>query len=133
MQSKALDVITAHPIEYLTALPVGGWRLATEFDMVAGQLGRAFSVYYLALYGLAVAGWVRAIRSNPLFAWTALAVLLYFSVALLTLISAGFGGTRQAAPFLPLVCVLAVWPLCLRRSQPTTGSLQGVPAAKPEE
>jgi len=115
VQSKALAVITHHPVQYLDAIPVGVWRLGTTFEMVHGRGLKAFTVYYVGLYALAGLGWIRCLRSRPALAWSALGIIVYFCLILVVEITAGFGGTRQAAPFLAVVYLLALWPRAATR------------------
>ncbi len=108
--AKATDTITSHPVRYVAAMPVGLVRLALSFRMVQGPPAKAFAAYYLGVYILAGLGFIRCARARSPFAWIALGTAAYFAITLVLVLTAGFGGTRQALPFLPLLYLLAAWP-----------------------
>jgi hypothetical protein len=49
-------------------------------------------------------------RADAFFAWLVIAFVGYFVITTVVVITSGFGGTRLALPFLPLVVIVSIWP-----------------------
>jgi hypothetical protein len=106
----ALRIIRQHPLYYLGAIPVGLERLYLESEEVpAGPWYRIASAWYVLVFAVAALKWPKLRRNDPLFAWLVAAFVAYFSLTTVVDITAGFGGTRIAMPFLPILFVAAAW------------------------
>ncbi len=110
--SLALHIISQHPVYYFGAIPVGLERLYLQSEEVPRGPGYDLAMaWYALVFLLAAFKWPRIRRDNAYFAWLALGFVAYFSITTVVDITSGFGGTRIAMPFLPLVFVSAAWPL----------------------
>ena len=106
----ALHIISQHPVQYLAATPVGLERLYFSSELVpSGTWQRLASAWYTVILVFAALKWPRIRRANSFFAWLVVAFLAYFSLTTVLVITSGFGGTRLALPFLPLLFIAAAW------------------------
>jgi 4-amino-4-deoxy-L-arabinose transferase-like glycosyltransferase len=110
--SLALHIISKHPLYYLSAIPVGLERLYLQSEEVpAGLAYLVATAWYVLVFALSVVKWPRIRRDSPYFAWLALGLVAYFSITTVIDITSGFGGTRIAMPFLPVLFITAAWPV----------------------
>lgn len=108
--SLALHIIGQHPKYYFGAIPVGLERLYLRSEEVPkGSLYHLATAWYAMTFLIAAFKWPRIRRHNSFFAWLVAAFVTYFSLTTVLDITSGFGGTRIAMPFLPLVFVAAAW------------------------
>ncbi len=114
--SLALHIIGQHPVHYLGAIPIGLKRLYLELPFLPSRTWKLpASAWYVLIFALAAFKWPTIRRANPFFAWLIVAFLAYFSLTTVLTITSGFGGTRLALPFLPLLFIAAAWD---RRQRP---------------
>jgi hypothetical protein len=114
--SLALHIIGQHPIHYLGAIPIGLKRLYIELPFLPSRTWKLpATAWYVLLFAAAVFKWPTIRRANRFFAWLIVAFLAYFSLTTVLTITSGFGGTRLALPFLPLLFIAAAWD---RRQRP---------------
>ena len=115
----ALHVISQHPVEYLAAIPVGLERLYFSSELLpSGGWQRLASLWYAAILIVAAFKWPRIRRANSFFAWLVVAFFVYFSLTTVLIITSGFGGTRLALPFLPLLFITTAWGRSTRVRRP---------------
>jgi hypothetical protein len=106
----ALRIIRQHPLYYFGAIPVGLERLYLESEEVpTGPWYRLATAWYVMVFAVAALKWPKLRRNDAFLAWLVAAFVAYFSLTTVVDITAGFGGTRIAMPFLPLVFVAAAW------------------------
>jgi hypothetical protein len=105
----ALDIIRKHPVYYVGAIPVGLARLFLGSELVAPAVEVAMVALYAVLYLVAAVKWLRLRRYDPFLAWLVVAFVAYFAISAVLVATTGFGGTRIAMPFIPLIYLVAAW------------------------